>query len=89
MDLLSFDFASATLATLAVLGVVNVITIFSPDMDSRLKFTLSVVAALLVGLIPADLGNIIATHIKDALVVAFAASGVYKVAQQSGGKPSK
>jgi hypothetical protein len=36
--------------------------------------------------VPIDLGNIILEHLKTALTIAFASSGVYKLATKAGGE---
>lgn len=79
------DITNLTLAGLVALGVVNVITIWKPELDSKYKFIASLVTAFAVTFIPADLGVTILNHAKLALEVAFAASGVYKVATKAGG----
>lgn len=79
------DLSNITLAGLIALGVVNVLTMYKPDMDSKLKFSASLIVALAVSFIPAELGNVLLDHLKISLEVAFAASGVYKVAQKVGG----
>lgn len=79
------DLENITLAGLAVIGVVNVVSFYKPDMDSRYKFALSFVVAFLITFVPVDLGNIILEKAKDALQVAFIASGTYKLAQKVGG----
>ncbi len=79
------DIGSLTLAGLAAIGVVNVVTFFKADLDSRIKFAISFVAALAVLFIPAELGSMILDKSKEALTVAFAASGAYKVATKAGG----
>lgn len=84
MDLTTIG--NLTLTALVALGTVNVITFFRPAMDSRLKFALSAVVAFAASFIPADLGMVILTHAKDALVVALAASGGYKLAAKVGGE---
>lgn len=87
MDILQgLDLGSATLAGLAVIGVVNVVTIFNPHIDSRYRFIIALIVALIVGLIPAELGNEILNRVKEAIVVAFASSGAYKIAVKAGGE---
>jgi hypothetical protein len=80
------DLQNITLSGLVAIGVVNVVTFFKPGLDSRIKFTASLVAAFGVSFIPTDLGIVILNHLKDALTVAFAASGVYKIASKAGGE---
>lgn len=80
------DIQNLTLTGLAAIGAVNVVTFFRPDLDSKIKFTLSLIVAFLVTFIPADLGLIILDKIKEALLVAFAASGTYKLADKIGGE---
>lgn len=79
------DFTNMTFAGLATLGVVNVIGFFKPGLDSKVKFGLSIVAALAFLFIPADLGNIIFEKLKEAITIAFAVSGSYKLAMKVGG----
>lgn len=79
------DLSNITLAGLIALGVVNVLTMYKPDMDSKLKFSASLIVALAVSFIPVELGNVLLDHLKTSLEVAFAASGAYKVAQKVGG----
>lgn len=80
------DIASLTLTGLAAIGVVNVVTFFKKDLDSKVLFTLSVLAAFAVTFIPVELGNIILEKAKEALLVAFAASGTYKIMSKAGGE---
>lgn len=79
------DFQSMTFAGLATLGVVNVITFWKPELDSKVKFALSVGAALLFLFVPIDLGNLLADKIRQSIEIAFAVSGGYKLAQKAGG----
>lgn len=80
------DLESITLAGLAAVGVVNVVTFFRPAITSEIKFAFSAVAAFVViALVPADLGNIILEYAKQALIIAFAMSGGYKIATKAGG----
>lgn len=74
-----------TFAGLATLGVVNVITFWKPELDSKVKFALSVGAALLFLFVPIDLGNLLADKIRQSIEIAFAVSGGYKLAQKAGG----
>jgi GTPase involved in cell partitioning and DNA repair len=78
------EIQSLTLTALAAIGIVNVISFFKPDLDSRVKFALSVLAAFAVTFIPPELGSVILEKAKEALVVAFAASGAYKIATKAG-----
>lgn len=80
------DLQTITLSGLVAIGVVNVISFFKPGIDSKIKFTASLVAAFAVTFIPVELGNTILQHLKDAITVAFAASGAYKIAQKAGGE---
>jgi len=80
------DIMSLALPGLVALGAVNVLTFFKPDMDSRIKFTVSFLVAFAVLFIPADLGNVVANNIKEAIAVAFAASGTYKLFTKAGGE---
>jgi hypothetical protein len=79
------DLSSATFIGLMTLGIVNVVTFFKPDLDSKVKFALSVVAAFALTFVPAELGSVILEKAKVALEIAFAASGTYKLATKIGG----
>jgi hypothetical protein len=80
------DFQSLTFVGLMTLGIVNVVTFWKPDMDSKLKFALSIASAFALTFVPAELGNVILEKAKLALEVAFAVSGGYKIATRIGGK---
>lgn len=78
------DFQSVTLGLLVVIGVVNVISFFKPELDSKIKFGVSIAVAFAISFVPVELGNVILNHLKDAIAIAFAASGGYKLAQKIG-----
>lgn len=78
--------ANITLTGLAVIGAVNVLTFYKPEASSKTKFVVSVVVAFAVSFVPADLGNIILTHAKDAITIALASSGSYKLFSKAGGR---
>lgn len=80
------DIQGTTIAGLTAIGIVNVVTMFFPDLDSRIKFALSAIGAFLVSLIPPDFGNGILNNLRDAIIIAFSASGVYKLAIKAGGE---
>jgi hypothetical protein len=77
--------SNLTFVGLATLGIVNVITLFKSDLDSKYKFLISVVAAFALTFVPASLGTVLLDKMKIAVEVAFAMSGVYKLAQKAGG----
>lgn len=79
------DISSLTFAGLVAIGVVNVITIFKEDIDSRIKFILSLLAAFAVTFIPVETQAILYNKLIQAIEVAFAASGGYKLATKAGG----
>ena len=81
MDLLSVGFVG-----LMTLGFVNVLTFWKPNLDSKIKFSVSLVFAFALLWVPADLGNMLAEKIVKAAEIALAASGGYKVAQKIGGQ---
>lgn len=68
-----------SLIGITAFGAVNVMSIFLPNVDSRLKFVTSFSIAFLVGFIPAEMSNVILQHTKEALQAAFVASGLYKI----------
>lgn len=80
------DLQNITLIGLAIIGAVNVATMFKPDLDSRVKFGISVAVALAIGFIPAEIGNEILSRITTAIGAALAASGGYKLTQKLGGQ---
>ena len=80
------DIQSMSLAALAAIGVVNVITMFKPIEDSRIKFAISLVVAFAVLFIPQDISNAILDKLRDAITIAFAGSGIYKISQKIGGE---
>jgi hypothetical protein len=80
------DLTTVTFVGLATLGVVNVVTLFIPNIDSRYKFLISIVAAFGLTFVPAELSNVLLDKMKIAVQVAFAASGGYKLAQVVGAK---
>jgi len=79
------DLQNITLAGLAAIGAVNVLTMWKPGIESKWKFIASLGVAFLFSFIPADLGNMLLEHVRDALAIAFASSGVYKLATKAGG----
>lgn len=80
------DFMSLGFVGLMTVGFVNVVTFFKPNMDSKLKFGLSVAFAFGLTFVPPETGLIILDKAKAALEAAFAISGVYKIAQKAGGE---
>jgi hypothetical protein len=79
------DLQSLALPGLVALGVVNVLTMFKPDIDSRIKFAASGLVAFGVLFVPAELGSMLADKVKQAIEIAFATSGLYKLATKAGG----
>lgn len=79
------DLTNITFIGLATLGIVNVVTLFIPDLDSKYKFIISIVAAFGLTFVPESFSIILFDKMKTALEIAFAASGTYKLAQKVGG----
>jgi hypothetical protein len=75
-----------TFVGLMTVGFVNVISFFKPELDSKVKFGLSVIFAFALTFVPADMGAIILDKAKEALQAALAVSGAYKFSQKIGGK---
>lgn len=76
------DLSQATFIGLMTIGFVNVFTwVFPSVTDPRVKFTAAVAVAFGLSFVPADLGNVLLTHIKLALEVAAMSSGAYKLSQ--------
>lgn len=80
------DIASATFIGLVTLGTVNVITFFYPNLDSKVKFGLSVITAFILTFVPASVGVLVLDKAKLAIETALAVSGSYKLAMKVGGK---
>lgn len=80
MDISLTNLLEMSLPMLIAIGVVNVVSM-KVAMTSAQKWGLSFLVAFVVGFVPAELGNVILEHIKNALGVAFAASGLYKLTQ--------
>lgn len=78
------DLQTISLAGLVSVGAVNVVTMFRPEIDSRIKFALSFVVAFGVLFVPQEIGNLLLDKLKQALEIAFAFSGVYKLVSKSG-----
>ena len=79
------DLANSTFIGLATLGTVNVVTFFYPNLDSKLKFGLSIVAAFVLTFVPAGVGGLVLDKVKLAIETALAVSGSYKLAMKVGG----
>jgi len=75
-----------TFVGLMTVGFVNVVSFYKPGMDSKVKFGLSLAFAFALTFVPADLSAIILDKAKEALSVALAASGAYKMAQKISGE---
>lgn len=76
----SIDFASFGFVALMSFGIVAIIN-FKWKLTSLQNFGLSVLFAFLLGFVPADLGNMIANRIKDAISIATSLTGAYKAMQ--------
>lgn len=79
------DFMSMTFVGLVTIGVVNVVGFFKPDLKPEIKFAVALLVAFVLTFVPQDLGNIILEKLKLAIEVAFASSGIYKLATKAGG----
>jgi uncharacterized membrane protein (DUF485 family) len=79
------DLGSLTFIGLMTLGFVNVVSFYKPNLDSKIKFTLSLVFAFALTFVPVEFANVVLDKAKQAIEVALAASGTYKLAQKAGG----
>lgn len=79
------DFTGFTFIGLMTLGFVNVVTFYKPDLDSKVKFAISLVFAFVLTFVPESLGLIIFDKLKLAISIALAASGGFKLATRAGG----
>lgn len=86
MDILSnVNIAEASFVLLATFGSVSLVNVVvkkrtSKELDSEAKIFLSILLAFLFGFVPADLGNVIANRIKEAVVVGVSLNGAYQFA---------
>lgn len=55
------------------------------ELDGSTKMYILVTVAFLVGFVPADLGNFLLNHIKDAVTIAFAINSFNTVVNKVGG----
>lgn len=79
------DLTTITFPALATIGVINVITMFKPDLNSQIKFGISVLIAVAISFIPEYIQIDLLARIIEGINIAFVASGGYKVAQKIGG----
>lgn len=83
MEILNFG-----LQGIIAYGVVGLVSLLLKkkdiELDPDIKLYLLVGIAFLVGFIPADLGNVIFNHIKEAVGIAFAISTFNTVANKVG-----
>ena len=78
MEALStIDLQSVGFVALVTFGAVSAVNFWRPQ-SSRTNFVLSVIFALGLGFVPADMGNMIANRIKDAIMVATGLNGAYQ-----------
>ena len=80
---MNFDFQTATFVLLATFGAVHFISYilenrFDITLASDQKIILSVIIAFGLSFVPAQLGNELATRIKDAITVAITLNGAYQ-----------
>lgn len=80
------DLATLTFYGLIGLGTVNALTMWKPDLDSKVKLLLSGVVVFAATFIPVELGNVFLEKAKIAIEIALASSGGYKLATKAGGK---
>lgn len=80
------DLSNVTFIGLITVGVVNVLSFWKPNIDSRIKFAVAAGVAFGLTFVPAEISNIILDKAVQALEVAFASSGAYKLAIKAGGK---
>lgn len=79
MDFLNnINIAQASFTLLATFGTVSAVTFWKKDLESNQKFLLSVAVAFIFGFVPADLGNLLANKIKEAISIAVALNGAYQ-----------
>lgn len=79
------DISNMTFAGLATAGIVNVVTFFKPNLNSKTKFALSILAAFALTFVPKEMGVELYDKLKTAIEIAFAVSGTYKIATKFGG----
>lgn len=78
MDILKgIDITTAGFILLSTFGAVSAVN-FWKKQTTQWNFILSVLFAFLFGFVPADLGNLIANKIKDAIAIAVTLNGAYQ-----------
>ncbi len=80
------DFTGMTFIGLMTIGFVNVVTMFFPAMESKYKFTTSILFAFVLTFVPMEFQTVIFDKAKLAIETALMASGIYKLVQTVGNK---
>lgn len=80
------DLTAITFPALATIGVVNVATFFWPNLDTRIKFVISLAVAVALSFVPETIQNDLLARSLDGINIALVATGGYKIAQKIGGK---
>lgn len=83
---MNIDVANMGFTLLMTIGFVNVLTLWKPNLDSKVKLIASGIFAFALTFVPPELGNMLADKIKEGLTIALTATGLYKVAQKIGGQ---
>ena len=78
MELITgLDWQSASFIMLMSFGAVSAVN-FWKKQTPKINFLLSMGFAFIFGFVPADFGNIIANHVKEAIAVALSVNGIYQ-----------
>ena len=85
MELL-FQYGLQGVVSYGVVGLVSMVAKKKGiTLDSATKLYMLVAISFAVGFVPADLGNFLLNHIKDAVTVGFAISSLNTVVNKVGG----
>lgn len=77
--LTSIDLVSMGYVGAITFGLTWIVDLLIPQvLTSKQKFLLSVIIAIAVSFVPADMGNFIVNKLRDGLAVASAIAGVYQ-----------
>ena len=71
------DIQSMSFVALITFGAVSAVNYWK-KLDSQMNLMLSVVIAIALSFVPADLGNLIANKIKEAVAIAIGLNGLYQ-----------
>lgn len=79
MDILNMNVLEMGFIAIATFGSVSALNYFWKNATTQRNFLMSLLFAFAFSFVPADMGNIIANKVKDAVAVAVALNGLYQM----------